>query len=78
MHLSTHIYVLYLSAYSQSIFSDLLPKSFRSNAFQLRQRQVKAPRRPVWMKKVKLKHKKEDYRGWNQGQIAWDEYREIS
>jgi len=25
----------------------------------------------------KLKQKKEAYRGWKQGQEAWDEYREI-
>ncbi|GAB0178229.1 mitochondrial enolase superfamily member 1 [Grus japonensis] len=25
----------------------------------------------------KLKHKKEAYRGWKQGQVAWEEYREI-
>ncbi|GAB0202809.1 mitochondrial enolase superfamily member 1 [Grus japonensis] len=25
----------------------------------------------------KLKHKKEAYRGWKQGQAAWEEYREI-
>ncbi|GAB0186661.1 mitochondrial enolase superfamily member 1 [Grus japonensis] len=25
----------------------------------------------------KLKHKNEAYRGWKQGQVAWEEYREI-
>jgi len=25
----------------------------------------------------KLKHKKEAYRGWKQGRVAWEEYREI-
>ena len=25
----------------------------------------------------KLKHKKQAYRGWKQGQVAWEEYREI-
>jgi len=25
----------------------------------------------------KVKHKKEAYRGWKQGQVAWEEYREI-
>jgi len=25
----------------------------------------------------KLKHEKESYRGWKQGQEAWEEYREI-
>ena len=26
---------------------------------------------------AKLEHKKEAYRGWKQGQVAWEEYREI-
>ena len=26
----------------------------------------------------KVKHKKEAYRGWKQGQVAWEEYREIA
>ena len=37
-------------------------------------------RRPAWMDKElldKLKHRKEAYRGWKQGQVAWEEYREI-
>jgi len=37
-------------------------------------------RRPTWMNKEllnKLKQKKEAYREWKQGQVAWDEYREI-
>jgi len=25
----------------------------------------------------KLRHKKETYIGWKQGQVAWEEYREI-
>ena len=36
--------------------------------------------RLAWMNKEllgKLKHKKEAYRGWKQGQVAWEEYREI-
>jgi len=37
-------------------------------------------RRPAWMKREllgKLKHRKEAYRGWKQGQVAWEEHREI-
>jgi len=37
-------------------------------------------RRPTWMNKkllAKFKQKKEAYRGWNQGQVAWEEYRKI-
>ncbi|GAB0188477.1 hypothetical protein GRJ2_001313000 [Grus japonensis] len=39
----------------------------------------KKARRPAWMNKElldKLKHKKEAYRGWKQGQVAWEECRE--
>ncbi|GAB0205261.1 mitochondrial enolase superfamily member 1 [Grus japonensis] len=35
--------------------------------------------RPAWMNKEllgKVKCKKEAYRGWKQGQVAWEEYRE--
>ncbi|KFV02308.1 hypothetical protein N340_11981, partial [Tauraco erythrolophus] len=37
-------------------------------------------RRPAWMNKElldQLKHKKKAYMGWKQGQVAWEEYREI-
>ncbi|KFW61557.1 hypothetical protein AS28_01374, partial [Pygoscelis adeliae] len=40
----------------------------------------KNTRRPAWINKEllhKLQHKKEAYRGWKQGQVAWEEYREI-
>ena len=40
----------------------------------------KNARRPAWRNKElldKLKHKKEACRGWKQGQVAWEEYREI-
>ncbi|KAK4807026.1 hypothetical protein QYF61_000355 [Mycteria americana] len=40
----------------------------------------KNARRPAWMNMElldKLKHKKEAYRRWKQGQVAWEEYREI-
>ncbi|GAB0203811.1 hypothetical protein GRJ2_002846700 [Grus japonensis] len=39
----------------------------------------KNTRRPPWMNKEllgKVKQKKEAYRGWKQGQVAWEEYRE--
>ena len=39
----------------------------------------KNARRPAWINKElldKLKHRKETYRGWQQGQVAWEEYRE--
>ncbi|GAB0176082.1 hypothetical protein GRJ2_000073400 [Grus japonensis] len=39
----------------------------------------KNARRPAWMNKElldKFKCKKEPYRGWKQGQVAWEEYRE--
>ncbi|GAB0208687.1 mitochondrial enolase superfamily member 1 [Grus japonensis] len=49
----------------------------RSDASQQRESQAK---RSAWMNKElldKLKHKKEAYRGWKQGQVASEEYREI-
>ncbi|GAB0175687.1 hypothetical protein GRJ2_000033900 [Grus japonensis] len=39
----------------------------------------KNTRKPAWMNKElldKLRHKKDAYRGWKQGQVAWKEYRE--
>ncbi|GAB0184760.1 hypothetical protein GRJ2_000941300 [Grus japonensis] len=39
----------------------------------------KNTKRPLWMNKEllgKVKHKKEAYREWKQGQVAWEEYRE--
>ncbi|GAB0205919.1 hypothetical protein GRJ2_003057500 [Grus japonensis] len=39
----------------------------------------KNAQRPAWMNKEllgKVKQKKEAYRGWKQGQVAWEEYRE--
>ncbi|GAB0206060.1 hypothetical protein GRJ2_003071600 [Grus japonensis] len=40
----------------------------------------KTTKRSAWMNKEllgKVKQKKEAYRGWKQGQVAWEEYREI-
>ncbi|KFV01565.1 hypothetical protein N340_02895, partial [Tauraco erythrolophus] len=37
-------------------------------------------RRPAWMNEElldQLGHKKKAYRGWKQGQVAWEEYKEI-
>ncbi|KAM9591189.1 uncharacterized protein ACIBXB_006085 isoform 1-T2 [Morphnus guianensis] len=60
---------------------------FKGNLLQAQERCIptkkksgKTTRRPAWMNKElldKLKHKKEAYRGWKQGQVAWEEYREI-
>lgn len=43
----------------------------------IRQKWRKAGRRPAWMSKgltARLTHKKEVYRRWKQGQIAWEKY----
>jgi len=40
----------------------------------------KNARWPAWKNKElldKSKHRKEPYRGWKQGQVAWEGYREI-
>ncbi|GAB0176076.1 hypothetical protein GRJ2_000072800 [Grus japonensis] len=59
---------------------------FKGHRFQAQERCIptkrksdKNTRRPAWMNKElldKLKQKKEAYRGWKQGQVAWEEYRE--
>ncbi|GAB0176260.1 mitochondrial enolase superfamily member 1 [Grus japonensis] len=59
---------------------------FKGHLLQAQERCIPAKRksskntkRPLWMNKElldKLKQKKEAYRGWKQGQVAWEEYRE--
>ncbi|GAB0210120.1 mitochondrial enolase superfamily member 1 [Grus japonensis] len=59
---------------------------FKGHLLQAQQRCIptkrkssKTTKRPPWMNKDllgKLKQKKEAYRGWKQGQVAWEEYRE--
>jgi len=56
---------------------------FKDHLFQSQERCIptkrksdKTTRRPAWMNKEvldKLKHKKEAYREWKQGQVAWKE-----
>ncbi|RMC04392.1 hypothetical protein DUI87_19213 [Hirundo rustica rustica] len=60
---------------------------FKDHLFQTQEQCIptnrksgKNARRPVWMNKEvldKLKQKKEAHRGYKQGQVAWEEYREI-
>ncbi|KFQ75881.1 hypothetical protein N337_12379, partial [Phoenicopterus ruber ruber] len=41
----------------------------------------KGGRRPAWLSKVllvKLKHKKEMQKQWNQGHVSWEEYRDAA
>ncbi|GAB0180661.1 mitochondrial enolase superfamily member 1 [Grus japonensis] len=59
---------------------------FKGHLLQAQQRCIptkrkssKNTRRPPWMNKEllgKVKQKKEAYRGWKQGQVAWEKYRE--
>ncbi|GAB0204921.1 mitochondrial enolase superfamily member 1 [Grus japonensis] len=59
---------------------------FKDHLLQAQERYVptkrksgKSIRRPAWINREllhKLKHKKKAYRGWKQGQVAWEEYRE--
>ncbi|GAB0181491.1 hypothetical protein GRJ2_000614400 [Grus japonensis] len=59
---------------------------FKDHLFQAQEQCIpterksgKNARRPTWMNKEllgKVKQKKEAYRGWKQGQVAWEEYRE--
>ena len=62
--------------------------TFKEHLLQAQQRCIpmknksgKKARRPAWMSKElldQLKVKKEAYRGWKQGQVAWEEYREAA
>ncbi|KFW73581.1 hypothetical protein AS28_12130, partial [Pygoscelis adeliae] len=60
------------------IFKDHLLQA-QERCIPTKRKSGKNTRRPAWMNKEllgKLKHKKEAYRGWKQGQVAWEEYRE--
>ncbi|GAB0208330.1 mitochondrial enolase superfamily member 1 [Grus japonensis] len=58
---------------------------FKGHLLQVQERCIptkrksgKTTKRPPWMNKEllgKVKQKKEAYRGWKQGQVAWEEYR---
>ncbi|KAM9590815.1 uncharacterized protein ACIBXB_005869 [Morphnus guianensis] len=61
------------------IFKDHLLQA-QERCIPTKRKSDKTTSRPAWMNKElldKLKHKKEAYRGWKQGQVAWEEYREI-
>ncbi|KFQ85446.1 hypothetical protein N337_12339, partial [Phoenicopterus ruber ruber] len=61
------------------IFKDHLLQA-QEQCIPTKRKSGKNTRSPAWMNKElldKLKHKKEAYRGWKQGQVAWQEYREI-
>ncbi|KFQ04942.1 hypothetical protein N329_07333, partial [Haliaeetus albicilla] len=59
------------------IFKDHLLQA-QERCIPTKRKSGKNARKPVWMNKLlldNLKHKKEAYRGWKQGQVAWEEYR---
>ncbi|KFV97213.1 hypothetical protein N327_03267, partial [Fulmarus glacialis] len=61
------------------IFKDHLLQA-QERCIPTKRKSGKNARRPAWMNKElldTLKHRKEAYRGWKQGQVAWEEYREI-
>ncbi|KAM6092638.1 uncharacterized protein LJ206_005604 [Theristicus caerulescens] len=61
------------------IFKDHLLQA-QERCILIKRKSGKNARRPAWMNKElldKLKLKKEAYRACKQGQVAWDEYREI-
>ncbi|GAB0181438.1 hypothetical protein GRJ2_000609100 [Grus japonensis] len=61
------------------VFKDHLLQA-QEQCIPAKRKSGKNTRRPPWMNKVlldKLKHKKKAYRGWKQGQVAREEYREI-
>ncbi|GAB0202862.1 hypothetical protein GRJ2_002751800 [Grus japonensis] len=60
------------------VFKDHLLQA-QERCIPTKRKSNKNSRRPPWMNKEllgKLKHKKKAYRGWKQGQVAWEEYRE--
>ncbi|GAB0199210.1 hypothetical protein GRJ2_002386400 [Grus japonensis] len=60
------------------VFKDYLFQA-EEQCIPTKRKSGKNTRRPPWMNKElldKLKHKKEAYRGWKQGQVAWEKYRE--
>ena len=60
------------------IFKDH-PLQAQERCILTKRKSGKTSRRPARTNKElldKLKHKKEIYRGWKQGQVAWEEYRE--
>ncbi|KFP96141.1 hypothetical protein N329_05204, partial [Haliaeetus albicilla] len=61
------------------IFKDHLLQA-QERCIPTKRKSGKNARRPAWINKVllvKLKHKEKGHRGWKQGQVAWEEYREI-
>ncbi|GAB0189924.1 protein inscuteable [Grus japonensis] len=61
------------------VFKDHLLQA-QEQCISAKRKSGKNTKRPPWMNKElldKLKHKNEAYRGWKQGQVAWEEYREI-
>ncbi|KFV07108.1 hypothetical protein N340_03742, partial [Tauraco erythrolophus] len=61
------------------IFKDHLLQA-QERCIPTKRKSGKNTRRPAWMNKElldQLGHKKKTYRGWKQGQVAWEEYREI-
>jgi len=64
---------------SWSVFKDHLLQA-QERCIPTGRKSGRNARRPMWMNKellAKLKQKKEAYRGWKQGEAAWEEYREI-
>ena len=64
---------------SWSVFKDHLLQA-QEQCILTKRKSGRNARRPTWMNKellAKLEQKKEVYRGWKQGHIAWEEYREI-
>ncbi|KFV12791.1 hypothetical protein N339_03014, partial [Pterocles gutturalis] len=61
------------------IFKDHLLQA-QERCIPTKRKAGKNARRPAWVNKEllsEIKQKKEAYRGWKQGQVAWEEYREI-
>ncbi|KFV17265.1 hypothetical protein N340_13574, partial [Tauraco erythrolophus] len=62
------------------IFKDHLLQA-QEQCIPTKRKSSRNTRRPAWMNKELLNqtgHKKRAYRGWKQGQVAWEEYKEIN
>jgi len=64
---------------SWSVFKDHLLQA-QEQCIPAKRKSGRNARMPTWMNKellAKLKQKKEAYRRWKQGRVAWEQYREI-
>ncbi|KFZ45725.1 hypothetical protein N321_12356, partial [Antrostomus carolinensis] len=65
---------------SWEILKDLFLQA-QERCIPMKRKGGKTSRRPAWMNRKilnKLRTKKETYRGWKEGRVTWEEYRQIT